>query len=110
MQLPSAPLQAGLQGRQPLLPCPTSVPWSLNATRTTSRSPKPRVQVPMEALSQGLLSQPMEDAGLQPEGVAAALRAAAEGDREFMDKGIRAFVSYVRAYREHQCRCDSPIW
>lgn len=31
-------------------------------------------------------------------------RRAAEADREVMEKGTRAFVSYVRGYKEHQCR------
>ncbi|CAM6098676.1 unnamed protein product [Calypogeia fissa] len=31
------------------------------------------------------------------------LRAAAQEDRDIMEKGLRAFVSYVRAYKEHQC-------
>jgi ATP-dependent RNA helicase DDX55/SPB4 len=30
------------------------------------------------------------------------LRREAETDREVMEKGTRAFVSYVRGYREHQ--------
>jgi ATP-dependent RNA helicase DDX55/SPB4 len=33
-----------------------------------------------------------------------ALRRAAERDREVMERGVRAFVSYVRGYREHQVR------
>ncbi|KAK9791145.1 hypothetical protein WJX73_001123 [Symbiochloris irregularis] len=51
-----------------------------------------------------------EQAGVQgvPEvdndSLLAAVRAASEGDRDVMEKGTRAFVSYVRAYREHQCR------
>eukprot|EP00249_Psilotum_nudum_P014508 c24857_g1_i1 orf=83-1495(+) len=31
------------------------------------------------------------------------LRAAAMEDRDVMEKGVRAFVSYIRAYKEHQC-------
>jgi hypothetical protein len=31
-------------------------------------------------------------------------RRASESDREVMEKGTRAFVSYVRGYKEHQCR------
>ncbi|BBN10585.1 ATP-dependent RNA helicase DDX55/SPB4 [Marchantia polymorpha subsp. ruderalis] len=31
------------------------------------------------------------------------LRAAAKEDRDLMEKGVKAFVSYVRAYKEHQC-------
>lgn len=31
-------------------------------------------------------------------------RQAAEADREVLEKGVRAFVSYVRGYKEHQCR------
>lgn len=32
------------------------------------------------------------------------LRRLAEGDRDVLEKGIRAFVSYIRGYKEHQCR------
>ncbi|XP_051123081.1 DEAD-box ATP-dependent RNA helicase 18 [Andrographis paniculata] len=31
------------------------------------------------------------------------IRTAAKKDRDIMEKGIRAFVSYVRAYKEHHC-------
>ncbi|XP_075513373.1 DEAD-box ATP-dependent RNA helicase 18 [Primulina tabacum] len=31
------------------------------------------------------------------------IRAAAKRDRDIMEKGLRAFVSYVRAYKEHHC-------
>lgn len=34
----------------------------------------------------------------------AQLRRAAEEDRDIMEKGVKAFVSYVRGYREHHCR------
>lgn len=33
-----------------------------------------------------------------------AIRAAAINDREVLEKGIRAFVSYVRGYKEHHCK------
>ena len=33
-----------------------------------------------------------------------ALRAAALADRDVLEKGIRAFVSYVRGYKEHHCK------
>lgn len=33
-----------------------------------------------------------------------SLRAAALKDREVLEKGIRAFVSYVRGYKEHHCK------
>lgn len=33
-----------------------------------------------------------------------AARAAGEADRDVMEKATRAFVSYARGYREHQCR------
>lgn len=36
--------------------------------------------------------------------VSSWLRAAAEGDREVMEKGSRAFVSLVRGYKEHHCK------
>jgi ATP-dependent RNA helicase DDX55/SPB4 len=32
------------------------------------------------------------------------LRGAAEGDREVMEAGLKAFVSYVRGYKEHHCK------
>lgn len=31
------------------------------------------------------------------------IRSAAKKDRDVMEKGLRAFVSYVRAYKEHHC-------
>ncbi|KAI3470922.1 hypothetical protein Pfo_027585 [Paulownia fortunei] len=31
------------------------------------------------------------------------IRSAAKKDRDIMEKGLRAFVSYVRAYKEHHC-------
>ncbi|KAL8232048.1 hypothetical protein R6Q57_001826 [Mikania cordata] len=31
------------------------------------------------------------------------IRAAAQKDRDVMEKGLRAFVSYIRAYKEHHC-------
>ncbi|XP_042439053.1 DEAD-box ATP-dependent RNA helicase 18-like [Zingiber officinale] len=31
------------------------------------------------------------------------IRAAAKEDRDVMEKGIKAFVSYIRAYKEHHC-------
>ncbi|TXG50050.1 hypothetical protein EZV62_025925 [Acer yangbiense] len=31
------------------------------------------------------------------------IRAAAKKDRDVMEKGLRAFVSYMRAYKEHHC-------
>ncbi|KAG2492424.1 hypothetical protein HYH03_009367 [Edaphochlamys debaryana] len=36
--------------------------------------------------------------------VVAGLRAAAERDRDVMDKAARAFVTYVRGYKEHHCK------
>ena len=33
-----------------------------------------------------------------------ALRKLSEQDRDVMEKGIKAFVSFVRAYKEHQCK------
>ncbi|KAG6415949.1 hypothetical protein SASPL_123369 [Salvia splendens] len=35
--------------------------------------------------------------------IIAQIRLAAKKDREIMEKGVKAFVSYVRAYKEHQC-------
>lgn len=31
------------------------------------------------------------------------IRSAAKRDRDVMEKGLKAFVSYVRAYKEHHC-------
>ncbi|XP_074287180.1 LOW QUALITY PROTEIN: DEAD-box ATP-dependent RNA helicase 18-like [Silene latifolia] len=31
------------------------------------------------------------------------IRAAAENDRDVREKGLKAFVSFIRAYKEHQC-------
>jgi hypothetical protein len=36
--------------------------------------------------------------------LASQLRAEAESDREFMEKSTRAFVSFVRGYKEHHCK------
>ncbi len=36
--------------------------------------------------------------------VLALLRREAETDREVMEAGTRAFVSYVRGYKEHHCK------
>ena len=33
-----------------------------------------------------------------------ALREASEKSRELMEKGVRAYVSYIRGYKEHHCR------
>eukprot|EP00250_Pteridium_aquilinum_P020533 c24851_g2_i1 orf=38-1573(-) len=38
-----------------------------------------------------------------PQDVVPMLRAAAMKDRDAMEKGLKAFVSFVRAYKEHQC-------
>lgn len=32
------------------------------------------------------------------------LRKLSESDRDILEKGIKAFVSYIRGYKEHQCR------
>lgn len=32
------------------------------------------------------------------------LRQLAEQDRDVMEKGVKAFVSFVRAYKEHHCK------
>lgn len=31
------------------------------------------------------------------------IRSAAKKDRDIMEKGVKAFVSYIRAYKEHHC-------
>lgn len=33
-----------------------------------------------------------------------SFRKLSEQDRDVMDKGVKAFVSYIRAYKEHQCK------
>ena len=43
-------------------------------------------------------------AKLGAEGLNAVLRARSETNREVMEKGTRAFVSYMRGYKEHHCR------
>ncbi|XP_024387826.1 DEAD-box ATP-dependent RNA helicase 18 isoform X1 [Physcomitrium patens] len=35
--------------------------------------------------------------------IVSVLRGAAAKDRDIMEKGLRAFVSYIRAYKEHHC-------
>ncbi|CAN1812109.1 DEAD-box ATP-dependent RNA helicase 18 [Linum perenne] len=35
--------------------------------------------------------------------VVSQIRAAAKKDRDVMEKGLRAFVSFIRAYKEHHC-------
>ncbi|CAK7325924.1 unnamed protein product [Dovyalis caffra] len=35
--------------------------------------------------------------------VISLIRSAAKKDRDVMEKGLRAFVSYIRAYKEHHC-------
>ncbi|EPS62883.1 hypothetical protein M569_11905, partial [Genlisea aurea] len=35
--------------------------------------------------------------------IVSELRSAAKKDRDIMEKGLRAFLSYVRAYKEHHC-------
>lgn len=54
------------------------------------------VQVPMQ-------QQPLADAPTADP--PAAFRRLSEQDRDVMEKGVKAFVSFVRAYKEHQCRC-----
>ncbi|XP_071710280.1 DEAD-box ATP-dependent RNA helicase 18 [Rutidosis leptorrhynchoides] len=48
---------------------------------------------------------PLEESPCSEEAldVVPQLRAAAKKDRDVMEKGLRAFVSYVRAYKEHHC-------
>ena len=33
-----------------------------------------------------------------------SLRLLSEEDRDVMEKGVKAFVSYIRAYKEHHCK------
>ena len=52
------------------------------------------LQVPMK-------EQPLLECTQEPH---AAFRKLAEQDRDVMEKGVKAFVSFVRCYKEHQCR------
>jgi ATP-dependent RNA helicase DDX55/SPB4 len=45
-----------------------------------------------------------DDARLGADALNAALRVRSETNREAMEKGTRAFVSYMRGYKEHHCR------
>lgn len=45
-----------------------------------------------------------ESAGKLFKDLAAMVRRFCETDREMLEKGLRAFVSYVRGYQEHHCR------
>lgn len=45
-----------------------------------------------------------EAAGGEVPDLMPVLRSAAIQDREVLEKGIRAFVSYIRGYKEHQCK------
>ena len=48
--------------------------------------------------------QEAEEEGDAPADLMPSLRALALQDRDILEKGIRAFVSYVRGYKEHQCK------
>ena len=52
------------------------------------------MQVPMK-------EQPLSVADEQ---VHTTFRRLSEQDRDIMEKAVKAFVSFVRAYKEHQCR------
>lgn len=52
------------------------------------------MQIPIE---ESELTEPIAD--LMP-----ALRALSIQDRDVLEKGIKAFVSYVRGYKEHHCK------
>lgn len=62
----------------------------------TPPQPPPFSQVPLQL---GALQQ-----GAEVASILAAVRQEAETDREVMEKGTRAFVSYVRGYKEHHCK------
>jgi len=49
---------------------------------------------------------PLQEAekGDEPADLMPSLRALALQDRDILEKGIKAFVSYVRGYKEHQCK------
>ena len=40
----------------------------------------------------------------EPDDLMPSLRKLSESDRDILEKGIRAFVSYIRGYKEHQCK------
>ena len=48
--------------------------------------------------------QEAEEEGDPPADLMPSLRALALQDIDVLEKGIRAFVSYVRGYKEHQCK------
>lgn len=51
-----------------------------------------------------MIESPSDTNFLDSESSLAALRIAAEQDRQLMEIGTRAFVSYIRAYKEHLCK------
>ena len=51
-----------------------------------------------------MTESPSDTSVLDSESSLAALRTAAERDRLLMETGTRAFVSYIRAYKEHLCK------
>ncbi len=57
-------------------------------------------------LSAVVVQVPVAEAAASPprQGTMDAIRSAAEGDRDVLEKGVRAFVSFVRGYKEHHCR------
>eukprot|EP00877_Chromochloris_zofingiensis_P010332 jgi/Chrzof1/5552/Cz16g07090.t1 len=56
-------------------------------------------------LHPGALPQPTPDGSSnKPPPLLPWLRAEAESDREVMEKATRAFVSFVRGYKEHHCK------
>jgi hypothetical protein len=61
----------------------------------------PRVDAEAAA---ALRQQGSEQEGGPLHGLCATLRRQAEGDRELMEGGVKAFVSYVRGYKEHHCK------
>lgn len=60
------------------------------------------LQIPLHP---GALPQPTPDGSSnKPPPLLPWLRAEAESDREVMEKATRAFVSFVRGYKEHHCK------
>lgn len=52
------------------------------------------------------LQVPLEEEmeALQVPDLGPVLRGLAEKDRDVLEKGVKAFVSYIRGYKEHQCQ------
>ncbi len=67
-------------------------------------SPRAAAQVPMAEAERLGTTESGDAAGTPSQLLLQALRREAETDREVMEAGLRAFVSYVRGYKEHHCK------